>query len=885
MSAKSIHRIALPALPSIEDFAFDSSSTLNALKRYLAEGKEAISLAFSEKIPVRYLIKARSDLIDRLLKLLWHSSKLDESNCSMVAVGGYGRAELHPESDIDLLFLIEENFSEHHLELLQKLITLLWDTGLHIGHSVRTVAECVEQAKADITIATNLIESRLLSDNGILFETLLERSSGEQLWTAQAFYEAKVAEQKERYRKYKGSSFDLEPNLKRNPGGLRDIQLVGWIAKIYFKTSSLQKLTNQGVFSLKEYRTLMGCQYYLWRIRFALHLITGKGDDRLLFQHQKSVAEFLGFQDKPEALAVEQLMRKYFRASITIRNVTELLLQVFEEVILEQDKTHSIEPIDEFFQLKNDRISLIDPDSIKQHPELILKTFIVAAKQPGNKHVSAKTLRAIRDHRDMIDDSYRNDPNNKQLFLEFFSIKHTGDRPFFLLKRNGVLAMFVPLFEKISGQMQFDMFHSYTVDEHTLFLLKNLTRFANEEYSDEFPYCSKIMQNLKKPQLIFLAGLFHDIAKGRGGDHSVLGAKDAFDFCINLGMPEKDAELVSWLVNYHLMMSVTAQKKDISDPKVIAQFGELVKTQQRLNLLYMLTVADIRATSPKLWNSWKDALLRDLYLATSAYLAQTEREEPSTEQTISDNKQQAKELLTEKKVSAIETKQLWKTLSDSYFKTTPVDRIVWQTESIIKHAHGDGPLVEIRRHRNNAGTEVFVYSPDQPGLFAAIAASLSQKNCLIQTADLVTNSDSKCLDSFVVLEESGQPIQSSTRIQSIRKLLQKNLKNIQGMSRKVKRVVPSRIKQFNVPTHIKFFEDSDSPFTGMEITALDQPGLLAAIGDAIKSCEMSIHSARINTLGEKIEDVFYISTLDLQPLNTSEKQTVSEKIKQAITEL
>ncbi|NVJ60468.1 MAG: [protein-PII] uridylyltransferase [Gammaproteobacteria bacterium] len=885
MKRRTLNHLQLPEPIEVTAESVADNSAVAACKNYIRQARAALIAGFSQRVPVSRLVIAQADIVDALLKSLWRAFNVDSRNACMVAVGGYGRAELHPGSDIDLLFLVASHKNKSVESQLQPFITFLWDIGLQIGHSVRTVKECQQQAEQDITIATNLIESRPIAGDDKLFDEMRHKTGPDKIWPAREFYEAKVAEQKARYRKYRGTSFELEPNLKGNPGGLRDVQLVGWIAKRYFSSESLQDLTNRGIFSLKEYRTLMTSQLFLWRVRFALHITTNRSEDRLLFQHQKKVAEFLNFKDKPESLAVEQLMQKYFRAASRIRNVTELLLQVFEEVILDRDEKVKVEEIDEHFQLKNDRIALKNPELVTEKPELILKTFIVAAKVPGNKHVSATTLRAIRDNRHLIDESYRTNPAYKQLFLEFFSIRHTGDRPFFLLKRNGILAAFLPLFEKISGQMQFDMFHTYSVDEHTLFLLKNLTRFANPEFEQEFPYCSKIMQNLEKPHLIFLAGLFHDIAKGRGGDHSELGAVDAEAFCRYLNLAEEETKTIAWLVQFHLVMSVTAQRKDISDPEVIAEFVGQVKTQQRLDLLYILTVADIRATSPKLWNSWKDALLRELYLAASNYLAQDKPKQLSQAEHINAIKQRALQQLGQQKVSESETLALWETLEENYFKTTPVDRIVWQTASVIKHAHGKGPLVEIKKHHNQAGTEVFIYTSDQPGLFAAITAILSQKNLRTQAADLFTNSHNKCFDSFVVLEESGKPISSVTRVQSIRKLLQKKLKNIDGMSKKVQRHVSSRIQHFDVPTNVRFNSEDHMRYTELELTALDQPGLLAAIGEAIRKCNMSIHSARIITLGEKVEDYFEISTIDRKTLNKEQKATLKQELLSQIENL
>ncbi|MEE4245508.1 MAG: [protein-PII] uridylyltransferase [Kangiellaceae bacterium] len=876
MPSGALDKIKLPRLPNTTRDQLTSGAALATYKAYLASGEQVLIEAFERKVSVRHLIAARSLLVDGLLQHVFDLMGCQHSNLCLVAVGGYGRSELHPQSDIDLLFLYQTTLNKRQQEQLESMISLLWDIGLTVGHSVRSLAECQQKAEEDITIVTNLIESRIVVGDRLLFEQMREMTSPEAMWPARQFFDAKIAEQKARYRKYKGTSFDLEPNLKSNPGGLRDIQLVGWVAKRYFNVASLQSLVTSGVFRLSEYRSLMSAQIFLWRVRFALHIITKRGDDRLLFQYQKQVAEYLGFEDTQQARAVEQLMKKFFRAAITIRNLSELLLQVFEEEILESDS--KITPIDENFQLENDRISLIQPDAVRQDPTLILRTFITAANIPGNKHVSAKTLRAIRENRDLIDDKLRRQPEHQKLLLQFFSIRHTGDRPLFLIKRNGILARYIPAFEAISGQMQFDMFHSYTVDEHTIFLLKNLSRFAATEYQAEFPLCSDIMQKLDKPQIIFLAGLFHDIAKGRGGDHSELGAADALEFCRKLRMDDEDAETIAWLVKSHLIMSVTAQRKDISNPSVIADFADKVRTKQRLELLYILTVADIRATSAKLWNSWKDALLRELLISTTRYLDAENQPPISDSSHIEQSKRQALKKLKQQKVSISDTEKLWSSFDDIYFKNTPVERITWQTSSIIKHAKRDAPLVEIKRHPNNAGSEIYIYCSNRPGLFAAITRTLSQKNLMIQTAQLYTSQKDYCLDSFVVLEENGKPIQSSSRIQSIRKLLLKNLKNIDGMSKKIQRYTSKKIEQFHVETKINFLPGDNSPYTQIELITLDQPGLLAKFGDIIKDLDFSIHSAHIVTLGEKVEDSFEVSNAQQLPLTEQEQRLLQSKL-------
>ncbi len=880
----SVHSIIqLPPLPELptetQCFSTYPLSWIQPCKHYLEQGMQSCTNAFNNKMAIRHIYHARAQLIDKLLIHLWQISGRSQERATLVAVGGYGRAELAPQSDIDLLILIHQKMTDDELSAIQAWITFLWDIGLTLGESIRTLEECIQLSEQDLSVMTNLMESRMLIGHKKHYVALSSYISEKTTWSSHKFYTAKVNEQHQRYLKYNSSSYDLEPNLKTSPGGLRDIQLMGWIAKHHFKHNTLQELAHQGVFSLKEYKTLLSCQYYLWRIRFVLHNITHRCDDRLLFEHQKIVAEKLGYQNTSESLAVEKLMKKYFRSVITIRNLTELLLQVFEELFLEKQQNIKNIPNEKDFHLVNDRISIIDNKKFIDNPSLLLKIFIISAQTKGHKKISAQTLRAIRDNRHLIDANFRNDPLNKQLFLTFFSIKHHNSHSFFLMKRHGILAEFLPAFKNISGQMQFDMFHSYTVDEHTLFLIKNLTHFCHQEAQNSLPICYKIMQDLEKVYLIYFAGLFHDIAKGRGGDHSTLGAKDALEFCTNLGLSDDDAQLIAWLVEHHLIMSATSQRKDISNPNVIQEFISEVNSQEKLDLMYILTVADIQATSPKLWNAWKDALLKELYMTASNHLCDTKNISTHQELSIDTIKSKTEQLLKQQKISMSATHAHWDLLDDNYFRYTPIDRIVWQTSCVIKHAHPSNPLVEIRQHRNESGTEIFIFSQDQADLFATITATLNQKQLNIQMAELFTNNNNYCLDTFIVLEEDGRPIRSTKRTQSIKKRLQKNLKNIKGFTRQVHHHAATRLKEFSVETKISFINNELLRYTQLDLTVRDQPGLLARIGEAFKHCQIKIHSARIITLGEKVEDTFLISTWDDRPVLDLELQ---EKVKQSI---
>ncbi|MCW9000522.1 MAG: [protein-PII] uridylyltransferase, partial [Kangiellaceae bacterium] len=602
-----------------------STSLPDLLRAFLERLEFQQRQAFNQGTNVRNLVKERARQIDKMLHSLWESLAIS-NQLSLIAVGGYGRGELHPFSDIDLLILFENEASDSDTSAIEKFISLLWDCRLKVGHAVRSVEQCYQLAAEDVTIATNLMESRLICGNAGHFETIKKLTSPDKIWDAGSFFDAKTLEQKLRYKKFDGSSFDLEPNVKSSPGGLRDIHLLGWIAQRTYYPKTLNQLIRQNVITKKEYYTLVKCQLYIWKVRFALHLVSGKAEDRLLFDYQKSAAEMMGFKDSKNSLAVEKMMKRYYRSALVIRNISDILLQVLEEHVRPPSSTQKVSEVDEHFQIVNQRVNAKDPKLFTNDPSQLLKVFQYIAKDNELKGITASTLRSIRAARYKITPSFRNNTNNKQLFVEFWHILHTSSRAMFLMKRSGVLADYLEAFRQITGQMQYDMFHNYTVDEHTLFLLKNLSDFADPAQSDEFPLCSEIMQRLKHPELIFLAGLFHDIAKGRGGDHSELGAIDAKNFCQQHQMDPEHSSIIEWLVANHLLMSLVAQKRDTSDPKVIQNFAQLVGNIQRLELLYILTVADIRATSNSLWNSWKDSLLRDLYLNTRYYLSQESKD-------------------------------------------------------------------------------------------------------------------------------------------------------------------------------------------------------------------------------------------------------------------
>jgi len=856
---------------------------LTQLKDFHTQSKGSLKERFNAGINIRELVTARSQHVDILLSALWKHLNIT-NDFSLIAVGGYGRGELHPFSDIDLLILVSESPDKKQLSLLSQFITLLWDTGLLLGHATRNLKECVSLAEKDLSVVTNLMESRLLCGNNILYQQMKELTSPNKIWDAECFFVAKTNEQKQRYKKFDGSSYDLEPNVKSSPGGLRDIQLIGWIAQRYYYPKSLLQLIKQNIVTKKEYYALVKCQFFIWKIRFALHLVSGKAEDRLLFDYQKDIAKLMGFKDSKNLLAVEKMMKRYYRSVLIIRNISDILIQSLEETFSKSTFASPAKKIDDDFQLVNHRIDAIEPNLFNLNPSQLLKIFHLVAENSEIRGITASTLRAIRAARNKIDKNFLNSKTNKQLFIQFWNIKHTSSRAMFLMKRSGILSDYLPTFKKINGQMQYDMFHSYTVDEHTLFLLKNLTDFMDEESQATFPLCREIMHKLNSPQLIYLAGLFHDIGKGRGGDHSEIGAQEALNFCRKHNLNEEDSQTISWLVANHLLMSLIAQKRDTSDPNVIKKFAELVKTPQRLELLYILTVADIRATNRSLWTSWKDSLLKELALTTLAYL---KNDQIRYLENWEDTKQDALDILTDEGYIVEDIEYYWRHLDKAYFQKNPSKTIAWHSKCILQQIDRKQEIqpsvVAIRKRLDSGGSEIFVYSKDIDDLFARLTITIAQHELNIQGASIYTGTNGYCYDSFFTLNDTNKPIIKEHKQNKLKSAIKRNISSLDLTNVTFRKRMPRQFKHFDVNTKIVFSNDEFSQYTRLDIVCADRPGLLALLALAFKSCNIRIHDARITTLGEKAEDTFIISHKDNSAISNIEtRQSIEMAINQQL---
>ncbi|MEK6787589.1 MAG: [protein-PII] uridylyltransferase [Pseudomonadota bacterium] len=830
---------------------------------------------FKEGRDIRLLVREWADAIDEVLRHAWVNLGLDQyADLALLAVGGYGRAELHPASDVDVLILHDgADLPTGAEEAVSQFITHLWDLGLDIGSSVRSLSDCVRLATEDITIATNIMESRTLVGDERLRRDMQRLTGPDRLWPGKAFFIAKRDEQIARHAKHNNTEYNLEPDLKNAPGGLRDIQTIGWVAKRHFGADTLRDLVAHGFITEAEFGELDDCQCVLWRIRFALFIVSGRSDTRVLFDYQRRMAELFGYSDSHANRGVEQLMQDYYRAAMRISMLNEMLLRYFDEAILGEDENAIVVALNSRFQLRNGIIEVTAEDVFRRYPSALLEIFVLLGEHPEVTEVRASTIRLIMQHAVLIDDCFRSDIRNKSLFMELLRCRTALFSSLRRMKRYGILGRYIPAFGAIIGKMQYDLFHIYTVDAHTLLVLKNMRRFRYPEVEDRFPVVAKVAKNLPKIELLYIAGLFHDIAKGRGGDHSELGAVDAHDFCIEHGLGKWDANLVAWLTQQHLVMSVTAQKKDVSDPDVINEFAKKVGDIVHLDYLYALTVADICATNPTLWNSWRASLLRQLYTQTKRALRRGLVNPIDKQEWIIENRASALELLEDEQIGSSQAEGVWDSLGDDYFLRESAKDIAWHTTALLRHGPDAGPLVLVRENHSepyDGATQIFVYTRDLPNLFAATVAALDQLHLTVMDARIITSNNGFSLDTYIVLDENGDRIADSSRLAHIGNELRQSLARPDQFPVLVQRRLPRQLKHFDVRTQVNLSNDLVHQRTVVEVITLDRPGLLARVGRIFMEHGVNLQNARIATLGERAEDVFFLTDAAQQPLSDPE---------------
>ncbi|MCL4130282.1 UNVERIFIED_CONTAM: hypothetical protein GTU68_010248 [Idotea baltica] len=859
------------------DVNADDTYDIALFRDSLKQGQVYIQQQFELGADIADLVHQRAHFVDQVIGQLWSQHLSADYSIALLAVGGYGRGELHPYSDIDLLVILGDALSEQPPEALSRFLTQLWDIGLEIGHSVRTIAECRQQAEQDITIATNLLETRLLCGDESLFSALQQLTVSNKTWDEKQFYQNKLAEQKQRHLKYNDTANNLEPNLKESPGGLRDLHVISWIAQQHYNVSDIQGLYEAGFLASNEYDILNQAQCFLWRVRFVLHMLAGRKQEKLMIDYQREIAVRLGYKDDEKRLGVEYFMKAYYLCARHVEQMNALLSQLFEENIILAEQSSHIRPINRRFQVRNGYLETINSGVFAFRPYAMLELFLILQQHPEIKGVRADTIRQLHAHLHLIDDRFRADIKNRALFMEIIRQTSGVSHEFRRMNQLGVLGAYLPMFGVIVGQMQHDLFHTYTVDEHTLFLVRNLRRFSCQEYQSEFPLCSEVFYQLPKPELLYIAGLFHDIAKGRGGDHSKLGVVDATAFCEQHSLSSFDTDIVAFLVRHHLSMSATAQRYDIHDPDVIKKFARTVSTVDRLNYLYLLTVADIRATNENLWNGWRDSLLKQLYHMTKQWIEQNDDIAENAHDRSQRQRTLALKELNQGDWSKEQILTLWQGYDDDYFLRHHVNEIVRQTQQRLLQPETD-TLIKTRAYDDDGTLEIFISTKDRAGVFAAIAAVLEQLQLNILDAKVNTTSNGDLLNTYIVNGIVDQPQYIADKIRS-------QLVDMDKSEAYRPTYIPKKMTLFETETVINYREDEQDKHTILELYAHDRPGLISIVAQTFQQCQMHLINAKLITLGDQVEDIFLMTNQDYKPLNASQKSRLEAALISALSQV
>lgn len=859
-----------------------SAADVQHWRHMLAAASASQLEQFHANAPIERLVSERAEFVDQVVVAIWQKLVAEhDKTLALVAVGGYGRGELHPGSDVDLLILSKRNARKSG-ERIAGFLTTLWDIGLEIGHSTRTVTECRDAAKGDLGIATTLMESRLLAGPLALYDKMCGAVAPPKIWPSRAFFEAKLKEQQARHLSYDDTAYNLEPNIKGSPGGLRDIQIIVWVTRRHFGTDDLASLVDKGFVTPAQLRLLVEGRKLLWRIRFALHSMTGRREDRLLFDYQTRIAAMFGYEDAAFTLAVEQFMQRYYRTVMVLGRLNEMLLQRFQEEILLNPQAEP-EPIDSNFAVKNGFLETARENVFSENPSALLEIFVLLQQHPELKGVSANCIALIRRNLHLIDDEFRVNPRNHRLFLQILEAPAGVTHELRRMNSYGVLGQYIPAFGRIVGRMQYDLFHAYTVDAHTLFVVSNLRKFALPRFDHEYPRCSEIMQKLDKPVVAYLSGLFHDIAKGRGGDHSELGAVSAETFCLEHGMSRYDARLVAWLVRHHLVLSMTAQKKDINDAEVIRDFAHVVGDELHLNYLYLLTMADVRATNPKLWNSWKAQLFTETYELTKRALRQGLESPLDKAELLAERRAAALQLLNLNDTEAAAARNSWSAYGERYLLSCRPEEVAWHTRVMSEHgAAGDTPLVDIRQQDSLSGTNILIYAPQAQFTFALATAVMDEFGLSVNDARIVPLDNDYSLSIYSVLEQDGQPVDDPQRLEKVRSRLSKAVRDSEDSSDLVTRQAPRQVRMFSTNSTVRFARDDKRGRTVMDIVAGDRPGLAAEISRVLRRENILIRMAKLVTVGERAEDVFYVTTAAGEPLSAEQETQLQTALLKAI---
>ncbi len=820
-------------------------------RQRLKAGRDALRAAYAQDANAGRFLQGHRRLVDGILASLWRDASLPPGS-ALVAVGGYGRGELYPHSDVDLLVLLPGAPDASGRRAVEVFVGRLWDVGLQIGHSVRTVSECTEEAAKDITIQTTLLEARLLGGSRATFDGL-EHAVRSGL-DVQRFFKAKRLEQEQRHEKFQDTPYSLEPNLKESPGGLRDLQVILWVSRAADLGRDWVALARRGLITTAEARQLKRHADLLRNARIRLHLLAGRREDRILFDHQDALARAFDVRPSGTKRPSEAFMQRYYRTAKAVTQLNTILLQNLGAAIFPAADVRP-EIINERFQSARELLDARDPDVFEREPAAVLECFRLMQDHSELKGMTAVTLRALWRAQRRVDASFRHDPANRARFLEFLQQPRGVVHELRRMNQYGILGRYLPAFGRIVGQMQHDLYHVYTVDQHILQVVRNLRRFTMMEHAHEYPLCSRLIADFDRPWVLYVAAMFHDIAKGRGGDHSRLGRIDALHFCRAHDVAEEDAALVAFLVEHHLTMSAVAQKRDLADPAVIAEFARIVCSERRLVALYLLTVADIRGTSPSVWNAWKGKLLEDLLRGTRRLLR---GDGVGFEQDVQAKQAEALRLLRLYALSDQVGDALWRELDLAYFLRHEPQEIAWQTRHLHYRVTPVAPVVKARLSPIGEGFQVMIYCRDQPELFARICGYFGQTGYNIVDAKIHTTKHGYALDTFLVLAAPGAPGHRET-ISLIEHELAERLARQSPLPPPVRGRISRELKHFPVTPEVHIRPDEKGPYYVLSVTAGDRPGLLYAIARVLSEYRISLHTAKIVTLGERAEDVFVVT--------------------------
>lgn len=858
------------------DFWPEGEITMQNGREAIARQFESLKADFFAGVTVEELVLARSAFIDALMTRLYRQFGFDGyPGLCLCAVGGYGRSDLQPRSDIDILIITDEPVPDALRERIARFTGLLWDLRLDVGQSVRTVDECVTEGRKDVTVATNCLESRFLAGSAEIFRRFRARIEADDFWPAGEFFRAKISEQTARRSSHRDSIYMLEPDLKNNPGGLRDIQNIQWIARKAFGIRTLRDLWTGGLLTRMEYIELRECRDFLWRVRFALHISVNRPDNRLTFDCQRKVAEHLGYAGEGNA-PVEALMKRFFQTLHRVLELNEICMQLMQERIFPK-KLIKGKVFNQYFLLRDDLIDVMDPEIFVKKPQTILELFLILTEREELSGIYVRCIRHLRAARRSINFHLCERRECRAIFRKIISKPRALAAALPIMHRHHILSLYTPHWENIAGLMQFDMFHTYTVDEHTMRALRNIYDFTHGRKAD-FSLFRQAYGHIPSPDLLVLATLFHDIGKGRGGHHAENGAPMARYFCQLHGYNRYESKLVAWMVRNHLYMSMVAQRRDISSPEVVAEFARRVGDETCLNYLYCLTVADICGTNDTEWNSYKDTLLRTLYFEARDALRKGLENPPDLSLHVRENQKRAMGMLTATGISPIEVFKVWTNLKRDYFIRYSPQQIAWHTRNIISH-QDDGPLILFGQDGATGGTELFIYTKEYNGLFARVTGVLAEKNLNVLASTISNTGNNYALDTFTFVDNAGRQIDFD-RIPAIRRALADSVASPEYRPPKIK-PLPQRLRQFRHPTAVTFLEDGESALTPLEITTLDRPGLLAKIAKVFSENDLVIHAAKITTTGERADDFFSVTGQDGLPLGAEAR----ERLRAELTEL